>query len=307
MTLSIQRTGLAGYDVLAAGAVLWRAGSAGAELALVHRPRYDDWSFPKGKLDAGEALPFAAVREVAEETGYRSRLGPFLGDARYRVPEGSKLVRYWAAEAGEGTFVPNHETDELRWVSPADAAGLLSYERDQEVLRRFTEIGPPHSVLLLVRHAKAGNRRQWDGDDALRPLSGTGREQAQHLTELLPLFGPDRIVSAPPVRCRETVAGTAERLGLPVHEEPLFGDAGHEQDPQGGSARLHELAAHRGVTLVCSQGTAIPALLGALVAERPVPGVDPDEVPSRKGSTWVLTFGVDGLRAADYYPTPVPH
>jgi 8-oxo-(d)GTP phosphatase len=306
VTLSIQRTGLAGHDVLAAGAVLWRAGSGGAELALVHRPRYDDWSFPKGKLDAGEAMPFAAVREVAEETGYRSRLGPLLGDARYLVPEGSKLVRYWAAEAGEGTFAPNHETDELRWVPPADAAGLLSYQRDQEVLHRFTELGPPHSVLLLVRHAKAGNRRQWDGDDALRPLSGTGREQARRLTELLALFGPDRIVSAPPVRCRETVAGTAERLGLPVREEPLLGDAGHEQDPQGGLARLHELAANPGVTLVSSQGTAIPALLGTLIAERPVPGVDPEEVPSRKASTWVLTFGVDGLRAADYYPTPVP-
>jgi 8-oxo-dGTP pyrophosphatase MutT (NUDIX family)/phosphohistidine phosphatase SixA len=307
VTLSVQRTGLAGHDVLAAGAVLWRAGSGGAELALVHRPRYDDWSFPKGKLDAGEAMPFAAVREVAEETGYRSRLGPLLGDARYLVPEGSKLVRYWAAEAREGTFVPNDETDELRWVPPAGAAALLSYQRDHEVLRRFTEIGPPHSVLLLVRHAKAGNRRQWEGDDALRPLSRTGREQARHLTELLPLFGPDRILSAPPVRCRESVVGTAARLGLPVREEPLLGDAGHEQDPQGALARLHELAAHPGVTLVSSQGTTIPALLGILVAEHPVVGVDPDAVPSRKASTWVLTFGVDGLRSADYYPTPIAH
>ncbi len=252
-------------------------------------------------------MPFAAVREVAEETGYRSRLGPLLGDARYQVPEGSKLVRYWAAEAGEGTFVPNAETDELRWVPPADAAGLLSYQRDQEVLRRFTEIGPPHSVLLLVRHAKAGNRRQWDGDDALRPLSGTGREQARHLTELLPLFGPDRIVSAPP----RALPGDGGRDGRAARAAGARGAAVRGRRPRAGPAgRLGPPArAGRppGVTLVCSQGGAIPALLGALVAERPVPGVDPDEVPSRKASTWVLTFGADGLRAADYYPTPVPH
>ncbi|HEY4420564.1 MAG TPA: NUDIX hydrolase, partial [Pseudonocardia sp.] len=103
-------------DVLAAGAVLWRPGIRGTELGLVHRPRYDDWTFPKGKLDAGETMPFAAVREVAEETGQRVRLGPALGDVHYSVAEGEKLVRYWGAEARGGEFVPGAETDELRLV-----------------------------------------------------------------------------------------------------------------------------------------------------------------------------------------------
>src|ERR671926_733565 len=84
-------------QVKASGGVVWRRGDAGIEVALVHRPKYDDWSFPKGKLDAGETMPFAAVREIAEETGQRSRLGPLLGDVRYAVPDGGKLVRYWAA------------------------------------------------------------------------------------------------------------------------------------------------------------------------------------------------------------------
>ena len=107
MTLSLSPVDLAGIDVLAAGAVLWRPGPAGEpELALVHRPRYDDWAFPKGKLERGEPMPFAAVREVAEETGYGCRLGALLGDVRYQVVEGSKVVRYWAAEARSGTFEP---------------------------------------------------------------------------------------------------------------------------------------------------------------------------------------------------------
>jgi len=300
---------MTGIDVFAAGAVLWRNGAGGPELALVHRPRYDDWSFPKGKLDAGETMPFAAVREVAEETGFGCRLGALLGDVRYRVAEGNKLVRYWAAEActaasGAGAFVPNDETDGLRWVDPDTAAELLSYQHDRVLLTRFTEIAPPRSVLLLVRHAKAGSRRHWNGDDSLRPLSGTGREQARNLSELLPLFGPDRLVSAPPLRCRQSVEPAAERLGLSVTDEPLLSESKYWVDPPAGSARLRELAEQPGVTVVCSQGGVIPDLVGALITGRRLAGVDPDDVPARKASTWVLTFGADGLRSADYLPDP---
>jgi 8-oxo-(d)GTP phosphatase len=304
MTLSVHPVAPAGIDVLAAGAVLWRAGAAGPELALVHRPGYDDWSFPKGKLSAGEAMPFAAVREVAEETGYGCRLGPVLGDVRYHVIEGSKLVRYWAAHACRGAFAANAETDQLRWVDLDTAAGLLSYERDRLLLGRFAEVAPPASVVLLVRHAKAGNRQQWTGDDADRPLSGSGRAQAARLDELLTLFGPDRIVSAPPLRCRQTMLPVAERLDLTPVAEPLFGEIDYWDDPAAGLARLCEFAAVPGVTAISSQGGVIPDLIASLAAGRRLPGVDPDDVPARKASTWVLTFGPDGLRAADYYPDP---
>ncbi|MGH3587412.1 MAG: NUDIX hydrolase, partial [Pseudonocardia sp.] len=214
-------------DVLAAGAVLWRSAPAGVEVALVHRPRYDDWSFPKGKLDADETMPFAAAREIREETGQATRLGPVLGDVRYDVLDGRKLVRYWSAEARGGEFTPGDETDELRWLDPAAATEMLSYRRDVELLDRFTTIGRPMSVVALVRHAKAGSRSQWNDDDARRPLSGSGREQARRLDLLLGLFGPDRIVSAPPLRCRESVAPLAARLDLPVDDEPLLGEAGY--------------------------------------------------------------------------------
>ncbi|GAA3243342.1 NUDIX hydrolase [Pseudonocardia petroleophila] len=278
--------------ILAAGAVLWRRTASGVELAVVHRPRYDDWSLPKGKLDRGESMPAAAVREVAEETGFRARLGPRLCDIHYEVPEGPKTVRFWAAEACAGAFEANEETDELRWCSPEQAARLLSYRRDLDVLARFVDIGVPDSLVLLVRHAKAGNRAQWDGHDDDRPLSGTGHEQARHLADLLPLYGPDRVASAPPVRCRATVAP----LGMPVDDEPLLGEEGYWADPAAGLARFHELAARPGVTVICSQGGVIPDVVGTLTGA--------DDVPSRKASTWVLGFTKGELTSSDHYARP---
>jgi 8-oxo-dGTP diphosphatase len=287
--------------VLAAGAVLWRrtdggVDSGGVEIALVHRPRYDDWSLPKGKADRGETLPFTAVREVAEETGFAARLGGGLGEVHYAVLEGPKTVRYWAAEARGGAFTPSDECDELRWCSPDDAVALLSYQRDLDVLARFRRAGVPDSVVLLVRHAKAGSRSQWDGPDDERPLSSTGHDQARHLARLLPLFGPDRISSAPPLRCRATVAPLADELGLPVGEEPLLGEEGYWDDPAGGLARLREIAAEPGVSAVCSQGGVIPDVVGALTGR--------SDVAAKKASTWVLGFTDGVLRTADHYPRP---
>ena len=121
-------------EVKAAGGVVLREGL----LALVHRPRYDDWAFPKGKLDAGESWEDAALREVEEETGLRCRLGAELAPTSYRDPKGrAKVVRYWRMEPLDGEFAPSHEVDELRWVSPADARSLLSYEHDRELLREI--------------------------------------------------------------------------------------------------------------------------------------------------------------------------
>jgi 8-oxo-dGTP diphosphatase len=290
-------------DVWAAGAVVWREDG---DLALVHRPRYDDWSFPKGKLEQGETMPFTAVREVAEETGLAVHLGPLLGDVRYSLPEGRKLVRYWSAGVlKDNGFTPDAEVDELRWVPSGQAAELLSYGHDLDVLQRFTAHGRPSSTILLVRHGKAGSRSQWDGDDDERPLSSSGREQAAHLAALLPLFGPDRLVSAPPLRCRDTFAPLAAQLGMPVGDEPLLGEDGYWERPRAGLARLRQLAATAGVTAVASQGGVIPDVMRALVQGSPfrLP-VDPSAVPSRKASTWVLGFEGSVLRSADYYSHP---
>lgn len=293
-------------DVLAAGAVLWRPARDGVDVALVHRPRYDDWSLPKGKLEPGESLAAAAVREVAEETGVTARLGPYLCDVRYVVADGRKLVRYWSAQACEqAAFAPDDEVDGLRWVAPSAACDLLTYAHDRDVVHRFVELGPPTSLLVLVRHAKAGRRTDFDGEDRLRPLSHAGRKQAQALAGLLRLFGPDRVAAAPLVRCRDTVAPLADALGLPVTDEPLLGEDRYGDDPDATLARVRELAALPGVTVVCSQGGVIPDAVALLArdAALPVP-VDLSDVPAKKASTWVLGLRDGALVSADYVRRP---
>jgi 8-oxo-dGTP pyrophosphatase MutT (NUDIX family)/phosphohistidine phosphatase SixA len=286
-----------GIDVVAAGAVLWRpSGANGTEAALVHRPRYDDWSLPKGKLNAGEVVPAAAVREVAEETGHHAALGAALGESRYRVAQGEKVVYYWSARAEDGEFTPNDEVDELRWVPASDAAELLSYQRDVEVLERFRRLDPPPAPLLLVRHAKAGSRQEWTGDDDLRPLTEKGQAQAAELTGLLRLFGPTRLHAAPPLRCPQSIQPLADELGLPIATEPTLGEHGYEQDPDAGLARLLELAAGPGVPVVCSQGGVIPDLIRKLTGHQ--------QPLARKASTWVLGITDRGVVSADYYPEP---
>ncbi|GAY12267.1 NUDIX hydrolase [Pseudonocardia sp. N23] len=300
--------GALGVDVLAAGAVLWRAGPLGPEVGLVHRPRYDDWSLPKGKLDRGEHLAAAAVREVLEETGHRIRIGCRLGDTRYDVAEGSKVVRYWAGESLGGEFEPNDETDELRFLAPAAASGLLTYDHDRAVLRRFAAYPRPVSTLVLVRHAKAGSRNGWDGDDLDRPLSATGRAQVSRLTPFLRLFGADRVASAPPVRCRATVQTLATETGVDLADEPALGEIAHADDPAAATTRVREIAAQPGVTVLCSQGGVIPDLVDTLTAGTPLADrVRPGgaAIPTRKASTWVIGFGADLTpRSADYYRDP---
>jgi 8-oxo-dGTP diphosphatase len=224
----------------------------------------------------------------------------------YAVPEGRKVVRYWSARvAKDNGFTADAEVDELRWIPAGQAAELLTYGHDLDVLQRFVAHGRPSSTILLVRHGKAGSRSQWDGDDDERPLSSSGREQAEHLGAFLPLFGPERIVSAPPLRCRDTIAPLAAELGLPVGDEPLLGEEGYWERPRAGLARLRQLAAATGVTAVASQGGVIPDVMRALVQSSPhrLP-LDPSAVPSRKASTWVLGFAGSVLRSADYYSHP---
>jgi 8-oxo-dGTP diphosphatase len=122
--------------VLAAGGVVWRRDDDGeVEVLLVHRPKYDDWTLPKGKLDAGETAEEAALREVEEETGLRCRLGEELSTSTYVDRHGRpKEVRYWAMEPVGGRFAPNDEVDEVRWLPPGRAADALSYDRDRPVL-----------------------------------------------------------------------------------------------------------------------------------------------------------------------------
>jgi 8-oxo-dGTP diphosphatase len=290
--------------IAAAGGAVWRHGEdGGLETAVVHRPKYDDWSLPKGKLDAGEHPLAAAVREVTEETGLSVLAGRRTVQTSYRLPEGLKRVDYWLMQAVGGQFEPNREVDELRWLPPDKAALLLSHDHDREVVADLARDDvPPAPSLLLVRHGSAGDRADWDGPDHLRPLDGKGRRQAQRLAEVLPLFGVTAVLSAEPVRCTETVRPLAQRLGRGVLPLPAVGEKEFDEDPQAAiSAMEHVLAVRRepGVMVVCSQGGAIPSMLLALgVRWEGVPGsLWP---PAAKGSVWALG-GRPGRLAADYY------
>jgi 8-oxo-dGTP pyrophosphatase MutT (NUDIX family) len=290
--------------VAAAGGVVWRpCPDGGTEVAVAHRPRYDDWSLPKGKLDRGEHALTAAVREVREETGLEVVVGRRGIRTNYPVAEGVKRVDYWVMQAVGGVFEPNHEVDELRWLPPADAAALCSHEHDRAVVADLLRDDVPRMpTLLLVRHGHAGSRRDWDGPDELRPLDGRGRREAARLAEVLPVFAPTTVMSAPRTRCEETVAPLAERLGLPVERLDALGEEEFAADPQAGLAVVEELLAPRpapGVTVVCSQGGAIPSVLLGLGARWE--GVDgPLYPPAAKGSVWVLG-GRPGALSADYF------
>lgn len=273
--------------IKAAGAVLWRDAGGDVEVAVVHRQRYDDWSLPKGKLDDGETIPACAVREIREETGYSCVLGRHLRQVAYRVRGVPKTVDYYAAEAVSGSFEENDEVDALKWLPVADASSLLTYEPDREVLEEFARLPADLLLVLLVRHAKAGKRSEWDGDDDLRPLSDAGWRQAAALRTLLPLWAPVRVHTAPRVRCIDTVRGVAADLSVEVVEEARLSEEGYWPDPDAGLVRLLEVAALEGRAVVSSQGGVIPAVVQSLAE---MGGLRLDKIPCKKGSTWVLAF-----------------
>ncbi|MBA2559145.1 MAG: NUDIX hydrolase [Propionibacteriales bacterium] len=196
--------------VRAAGCIVWRPGGGEPKVLLVHRPRYDDWSFPKGKLDPGETDIAAAVREVAEETGLVVGLGPRLPDQHYTIATGQpKVVAYWAARSLHGddisSYRRNDEIDDLEWVTVSRAKTKISHPRDAEILDSFAESGFTSSPLLVVRHAQARSRKAWRGDDSERPLRADGRRQSEQLVSLLGSYGVSRIISSDAARCVDTV------------------------------------------------------------------------------------------------------
>lgn len=288
-------------NIIAAGAVVWRRPRDGGpvEVALVHRPKYDDWSLPKGKLDPGETAMVAAVREVTEETGLNCRLGRYLGRVTYPVPGHRKLKRvdYWAATPVGGEFVTNSEVDQLRWHRVDRVMDQLSYPMDRRIIRNFLRLPPDTATLVLVRHAKAGRRDRFTGPDDQRPLEKAGRAQVEVLTPNLLAFGPGAVHSAPPLRCVQTVAPVADALALDITPEPLLSESGYAAAPQAGVDRLRELVSPDIVPLVCSQGKVIPDLLQRWADDD---GLTLPPARNRKGSVWVLSIADGRLVAADH-------
>ena len=286
---------MADRTIRAAGGVLWREQDGQLLVALVHRPKYDDWSLPKGKLEPGEPDVVGAVREVCEETGFAVTAGRSLGSSSYRVLDSgrdvAKTVRWWSMRATAGAFVPNAEVDELRWLPLARARAVAVDGLDGGPLAEFAAAPAHGTTVLLVRHGRAGSRQEWSGEDAERPLDERGREQAAALAHVLPSYGVQRVLSAPPLRCRSTVQPLADALGLSVEPCPA---AAEDADPEGLADLVRELARHGTPTVVCSQGGVLPAAVSALTGRA--------AVPAPKGSAWALSLADDAVVDADHLP-----
>jgi 8-oxo-dGTP pyrophosphatase MutT (NUDIX family)/phosphohistidine phosphatase SixA len=285
-------------DIRAAGGVVWRPGDGKVEVAIIHRPRYDDWSLPKGKLEPDEMELVGAVREVAEELGSQVAVSRRIGTVTYATRDGQKAVTYWVMRHLEGTFVPNAEVDEARWLRPRDAREHLSYDVDRRIMSEFVEVPIPDSMILLVRHARAGKRSDWHGADHDRPLEPAGQAQAARLATLLSLFHPDRVIAADLLRCVETVRPLAEKLGLPIAIDSVFGDDSFSKAPQATEDALLALAKPGHVTVVCSQGQTIPGLIDRL-------GRGVLDSQTRKGAFWALSVADGTVVSMDYYDDAV--
>lgn len=290
--------------VRAAGVVPVRLRSGALQVALVHRPKYDDWSWPKGKLDRGEDFAAAAAREALEETGLRVRLRRRLPDVRYDLRGGQpKLVRYWVGEVAGGSGRLEHEVDDVVWLSPTLAGRRLTYEHDRELLDRVVALRRDGGLrawqLLVVRHAHAVDREGWSGPDPRRPLSARGRADAQRrVAALLDAYAPVTLLSSPSTRCTQTLAPSAERAGATIVTKKGLSEEGYRADATKLDKHLGRLLEAGEAAALCTHGPLLPQLVSRLV-ERAGAGLDAGErrsllrlreVPLDKGEVLACTM-----------------
>ncbi|NTV39328.1 MAG: NUDIX hydrolase [Demequinaceae bacterium] len=268
--------------VLAAGALVWREREGQLEVLAVHRPRYDDWSWPKGKLDPGETMPACAVREVAEETRVTVDLGIPLPTLRYPIAGGKiKVVRYWAAQetapdapaasAREPVkAATKHEIDEIAWLTIDQARERITFHDDLRPLERLVEeheAGRLRTrVFIVARHARAQRRKAWLGADERRPLTSGGAARALQLKDLFAAFGTVRIVSSAAVRCVQTVLPYAQAAGLPVRGYESLTEESHRKHPDATAATYASLLGKRRSRVVCVHRPTLPVMVALLRA-----------------------------------------
>lgn len=258
-----------------AGAVLLRGTGDQTRVLVVHRPRYKDWSLPKGTPKADEPLPAAAVREVREETGYLARLGFPLGQVRYRVGSRPKQVFWWAGRiSGEPGEIVDSEVDKVAWWDIEQAERRLSYPLDVDVLHRALA-APPTVALLIVRHGKAMSRKHWSGKDADRRLTDRGRRQVKALIPLLDAYGVSLLASSSSTRCVSTLSPYAQQTGLIIEALDSLSEEGAKSHPDRvlrSMDRLRIAVVETGRSLaVCGHRPVLPQMVERLgVEHRPM-------------------------------------
>jgi 8-oxo-(d)GTP phosphatase len=296
-------------DVIrAAGAVVWRPGADGAEILLVHRAEYDDWSLPKGKREPGEHIVLTAVREVFEETSVRSVLGPRLPMVEYQDRGFRKRIDYWSMLSPGGKAAASHEVDAVSWLPRPQAIARLTYPSDTAVL---TALEPRETApLILLRHASAGQKGNWPADDSSRPLDDKGMLDALTLADLLASFAPRaRILSSPALRCTESVGPYAAAFGGNVEAEAALALPGRAGDyPSSRTARIDSienlvrgLVAAGQPAVLCLHRENLPKALAAACSALGAPPRDPPDPSLPKGGFWVLHMAAGWLAGLERY------
>jgi len=273
--------------ILAAGAVLWRKSKKKKiEVLIIHRPKYDDWTFPKGKAEVGEPLIACAYREVLEETNIETAFGPYLCEVEYLTNDGKKKVSFWSAKViKEKEFNPNAEVDQLKWVEVTKVKELLTLNTDKKILEQFLQIEPETKPLILLRHAKAVTRDEWQGEDDDRPLDSYGQNQAKRLLAMYQVFNLEQIHSSDAVRCYDTVVAIAKSLNIKLEVTGKLSESTFKKDKEKAFDYAKDLMKLNESILLCSHNPILPKMLNKLTKKSEV---DADEGKLLPADGWVI-------------------
>ena len=290
--------------IQAAGAVLWRkSDNSDLEIAVIHRPRYDDWSLPKGKVESGESHISAGYREIQEETGYESTFGPEIGTVVYKLEGAPKEVRYWAAAATIKTGTPNpQEVDEVLWLAPKKAKEKLTNKDDRAIVDFFLDFGADTFPIILLRHAKALKRTEWDGDDGDRPLEHRGQLQAKRLLPIYLPYGISEVHTSDALRCIETI----DLMARLIEKTPIFSadlsEYGYAKDREAPLDYVQDLMNRDISAIVCSHNPIIPKVVKKLVGKKYFKSMDRELEPAQ---AIVLHCRAGEVIACDWIDEPI--
>lgn len=258
----------------AAGAVCWREERNQLMVALIHRGRYHDWTFPKGKVDPGETLAEAAVREVREETDLKVKLGVPLETVSYQIDKSkTKIVHYWAARVSDkalaaSKFKPDEEVTEVVWVKAAEAFSKLSYQHDRNLLTEVIQLRDAGMLrtkpLIILRHAHATPRTEWNGEDGKRPLLPEGKKDAKELIRLLSAYGPKRVFTSPWKRCHDTIAPYAKAHRYKIIMRGELSEMGNAKGPNKTAKVAKSLFMDANSSILCTHRPTLPTITEVL-------------------------------------------
>ena len=289
--------------IQSAGVVLWRVNKKVIEIALVHRPKYDDWSLPKGKVESGETHLACAAREASEETGFEVVLGPEIGSAKYLAEGTPKEVRYWSAKAIGDSRGPSdaNEVDQVIWLSVADSKKKVSIDDDRDVIKFFESFGIDTTPIVLLRHAKALKREDWEGDDGDRPLDNKGQRQAKRMLSIYQNYGITEIHTSDAQRCIETIEPMAKSLKLnPIYSRDLS-EYCYEKDKDAPLDYVWSLLRPNLNVIVCSHNPILPKLVKKLIGKKNFKKIESELLP---GEAFILHHRDGEVIAVDWIEAP---